>query len=93
MSIYKDAVEITDSYFGGFLRFLGYRCVRCAAPLSGAPIYTFLVPSSDLEIAQQEWHDPQTTIQNPKLYAQNVMALQELSKKAKYCGGIASEKL
>jgi hypothetical protein len=60
MSLHPDAVEIHDVWLTSYAHYHGYKVMKCCDRNGG--IFTFLIPSHDLEILKAEIEDDQTSI-------------------------------
>jgi hypothetical protein len=60
LKLHKDEALIQDVYLAAYAAYHGYPVMKCSDRNGGE--WTFLIPSCDLEILQQEFADTETPI-------------------------------
>jgi hypothetical protein len=81
----KDEAVVDCPFFAGFVNYLGFDVMKCVNYDRTNPVWTFSVPSCDLEIMRQEFDGDQSIL--VKSYSNAFKNVQRYASLARQHGG------
>jgi hypothetical protein len=80
--LHRDEAEVDDTFFAAYVDYNGFRVMKCSTLERDRTVWTFLVPSCDIEIMREEFENDQPIqVKSYRDAFKRVQNFQSLSRK------------